>query len=87
MNEQHVWPMFDGALRTYAEMMNILNSVSLGHILAPNFHYESQWDCQIAALALAKTAPPESRSDTPKKTWPPLVRNSTTSTSTQTPTR
>lgn len=33
----------EGALRAYAEMMNVLDSTNLEPFLAPNFHYASQW--------------------------------------------
>ena len=43
MNEQHTLVDVDGALRAYAEMMNTLDATNLEPLLAPDFHYESQW--------------------------------------------
>lgn len=43
MNEQTDLVDVEGALRAYAEMMNTLDSTKLEPLLAPDFHYASQW--------------------------------------------
>jgi hypothetical protein len=43
MNEQPDLVDVEGALRAYAEMMNTLDCKKLEPLLAPDFHYASQW--------------------------------------------
>lgn len=43
MNEKPDLVDVEGALRAYAEMINTLDSTKLAPLLAPDFHYASQW--------------------------------------------